>query len=259
MDPHGATMPFVSRQMRLRSQGSIDLLDTTLLNPARSYIRSYDFKRRCNVNAGYYTVGLPIKNRRRELVFAIVAILGDDSRYWFAPSLKPVNLPAHPLDWSTILLQQLCTFAESLPLDVRNTAIDQRLGLAHQIMLTEAANSSRSDSSADSANTHQPDKPSNSSNENEELSDLRIRNVDLLDEIRAVRDEMVNMAEQKSTADRDIVNLKDQLKHSAAALSECEKELENLRVENAWTERGLAMRDRVQTVLTEHQRAFGFS
>lgn len=258
MDANEATMLSVSRQMQLRSQGPINLLDTTLLNPARSYVRSYDFKKRYNVNASYYTVSLQIKERRRELVVNIVAILGNDSRYWFASSLRPINLPTHPLDWSTTLLQQLCTFAESLPLDIRNTAIDQRIGLAHRIMLTEAANSSKSDSTADSANTCQPDKVSEASDKNEEPSDLRFEKVETLDELRALRDEIANMAEQKSTAERDNVNLKDQLKHTAEALSKCEAELEALREENAWTERSLAMRDRVQTVLTEHQRAFGF-
>lgn len=237
--------------MQLQSQGSMNLLSTTLLNPARSYIRSYDFKKRYNVHASYYTVGLQMKERRQALVVTIAAILGSDSRYWFAPSLKPVNLPAHPLDWSTTLLQQLCTFAESIPLDVRNTAIDQRLVLAHQFMLTEAVNSSTSDSSPNSTSTRRQGKPSRASKEHEELCHLCAQNADHLDQIKALRDEHAILVDQKVTDDREIVGLKDLLGRLAAALSNCQRELETLGVRNAWTERSLALRDLVQTVPTE--------
>jgi chromosome segregation ATPase len=118
-------------------------------------------------------------------------------------------------------------------------------------MLTEAANSSGSESSADSLNSQH--------DEHEELCRLRAENLDLVDQMQALVEENSNLACQKSAGDRDLVDLKNQLQHSATELSGCKKELDDLRVENAWTERTLAIRNRAQTVLTQHQRAFDFS
>lgn len=64
--------------MLLRSQGLVDQLDTTQLNPAGHYIRSCNHNGQCNVNASYHTVSLQIKERRRELVFNLFAILGNE-------------------------------------------------------------------------------------------------------------------------------------------------------------------------------------
>ena len=123
--------------MLLRSQGPVDQLNTTQLNPAGRYIRSYNHNGQCNVNASYHTVSLQIKERRRELIFNIVAILGNDPRDWFEPSLRPRELPVRPLDWSTTLLQQLCNFAQSLPCGTRITSVDERISVARQKMLVE--------------------------------------------------------------------------------------------------------------------------
>ena len=65
MNGNGATTAHPLKQMLLRSQGSVDQLDTTQLNPAGRYIRSYHHNGQCNVNASYHTVSLQIKERPR--------------------------------------------------------------------------------------------------------------------------------------------------------------------------------------------------
>lgn len=125
MDANKATSVQPSQQMLLRSQGPVDQLDTTQLIPAGCYVRSYNHNGHCNINASYHTVSLQIKEKRRELVSNIVAILVNDPRHWFEPSLRPAGLPVRPLDWSTTLLQQLCTFAQSLPCGQSITSVDE--------------------------------------------------------------------------------------------------------------------------------------
>ena len=221
-----------ARQMLLRSQGPVDQLDTTQLSPAGSYIRSYNHNGHSNVNASYHTVSLKIKERRRELVVIIVALLGNDPRYWFEPSLRPVALPVRPLDWSTTLLQRLRDFAESLPCDPRSTTIEQTLKLAHQKMLAEASGSY--DCSASSVNTQQPDEPSLDSNEHEKHDQHS------LDKLQAMREEIAELEEEKWRDEMDLEVLENRLKNRP----ELELEVFHLRERNAWLEYDLAMRTR---------------
>lgn len=265
MDANGANTVEPACQMLLRSQGPVDQLDTTQLSPAGSYVRSYNHNGQPNVNASYHTVSLKIKERRRELVVIIVAVLGNDPRYWFAPSLRPLHLPIRPLDWSTTLLQQLCVFAQSLPCDLRNTMVDHRLSVAHQTMLTEASPSAGSDKPAKCDDTHQGDEQSFSGKEHEQLCQARARNLDLLNQIHALDDEVFGCNLQKGFDDLRISELEEELKAKALELSECNQELERSRESNAWADHNLvlAMRlqasnDQVQIVLSGHQRALGF-
>jgi hypothetical protein len=145
----------VLRQIRLPSQGPVDLLDTTHMSPAGSYVRSHNkHNQQCNVNASYHTVSLKIKERRLMLVIFIVLVLGADQRYWCAADLRPDNLLLSPLDWSRTLLQNLGVFARSLPCDTRNTTVEHRLRVAHEAMLAEALSSSEPNNSTDSTRMH---------------------------------------------------------------------------------------------------------
>jgi hypothetical protein len=124
----------VLRQIRLRSQGPVDLLDTTQLSPAGSYVHSYNkHNQQCSVNASYHTVSLKIKERGRKSVVFILPVLGADQRYWFAADLRPDSLPLSPLDWSTTFLQNLGAFAHSLPCDTRNTTVEHRLRVSYKL------------------------------------------------------------------------------------------------------------------------------
>lgn len=221
-----------ARQMLLRSQGPVDQLDITQLSPAGRYVRSYNHNGQSNVNASYHTVSLKIREKRRELVVIIVAFLGNDPRYWFEPSLRPVALPVRPLDWSTTLLQRLRVFAESLPCDPRSTTIEQRLKLAHQKMLTEASGSD--DCSANGVNVQQPDEPSQNSNEHEKYDQHS------LDKLQAMREEIAELEEEKWRDEMDLEVLENRLKNRP----ELELEVFNLRERNAWSEHDFAMRTR---------------
>ena len=242
-----------ARQMLLRSQGPVDQLDTTQLSPAGSYIRSYNHNGHSNVNASYHTVSLKIKERRRELVVIIVALLGNDPRYWFEPSLRPVALPVRPLDWSTTLLQRLRVFAQSLPCDPRSTTIEQRLKLAHQKMLAEA--SGAYDCSANSVNTQQPDDPSQESNEHYKYDQHS------LNKVQAMREEIAELEGEKWRDEMDLEVLENRLKDRP----KLELEVFHLRERNAWLEYDFAVRnrqassDQIQAAIAEHQRALGFS
>ena len=253
MDANEANAVGPARQMLLRSQGPVDQLDTTQLNPVGSYIRTYNHNGRSNVNASYHTVSLKIKDKRRELVMTIVAFLGNDPRYWFEPSLRPVALSVRPLDWSTTLLQQLRIFAQSLPCDPQSTTVEQRLKVAHQKMLTEASGSY--DCSANSVNTQQADEPSQESNEHGE------HHQHLLNTVQAMREEIAELEEAKEIDEMDIKVLENRLKNKP------DVELENLRLRerNASLEAEFAMRgrqassDQIQAAIAEHLRALGFS
>jgi len=267
MDANEATTVQPSRQMMLRSQGPVDQLDTTSLSPAGSYVRSSNHNGQFNVHASYHTVSLQIKEKRRELVVIIVACLGNDPRSWFAPSLDTDGLPVRPLDWSTTLLQQLRNLVQSLPCDLHNTTLDQRLRIAHQNMLTESSASSRSDNPASCNDTHQRDESSSTGNEHEELEEARAKNLDLLNQIDALDDEIFGHNLQKAFDDLQISDLGEEMKITVSELSECRRELERSREINAWSGHNmvLAMKnlqfsnDQVQAVLSGHQRALGFS
>ena len=232
MDANQANDVEAARQMLLRSQGPVDQLDTTQLSPAGSYVRSYNHNWQSNVNASYHTVSLKIREKRRQGVVIIVAFLGNDPRYWFEPSLRPVALPVRPLDWSTTLLQRLRDFAESLPCDPRSTTIEQTLKLAHQKMLAEASGSY--DCSASSVNTQQPDEPSLDSNEHENHDQHS------LDKLQAMREEIAELEEEKWRDEMDLEVLENRLKNRP----ELELEVFHLRERNAWLEYDFAMRTR---------------
>jgi hypothetical protein len=223
--------------MLLRSQGPVDQLDTTQLSPAGRYVRSYAPNGQCNVNAGYHTVSLQIKERRSALVFNIVAILGNDPRYWFEPSLRPVGLPVRPLDWSTTLLQQLCIFAQSLPCDPRNTSVDERLSVAHGKMLADVSESSRLDNSADCVKTHQFDKPSWNSNKDHEFSRLRAWNQNLFERVHEVSEGFVDLHLYNNANDIDVGILEGKVSEAITKLSKCLRELNELRKQTASLER----------------------
>jgi hypothetical protein len=237
MDANRANTVEPLRQMLLRSQGPVDQLDTTHLNPAGSYVCSYNYNGQCNVNASYNTFSLQIREKRRELVCIIVAILGNDPRDWFERSLKPRELQVRPLDWSTTLLQRLRIFAQSLPCDLRSTTVGQRLRVAHQKMLAEAGSY---DNSAKYLNTQQTNEPSPKSDSNEHN---RLHQI-CSDKVQAMREENEEM-------------LKD--------MPKIEQEVQYLRTRNAWLDLGLAIErqqasyDQIQADISKHQRALGFS
>ena len=251
MDANGAVNSPLPRQMQLRSQGPVDLLDTTQLNPPGSYVRSCDYQQRCNVNAGYNTVGLKIRERRRKLVAFNVTILGGDQRYWFAPRLRPEGLPLSPLDWSTTLLEYLGTFANSIPSDPHTTTIEQRLEVAHQNMLAKAATVSEVNHSATLANKRRPEELFRVGSEHDQVHQLRAKNMVLLDEITALDDEIFGLNLSKAFDESTISDLKEELHNTATGILECKRELEALRERNAWSERDLAIMSRVQTFITE--------
>lgn len=237
MDANGATAVLTSQQMLLRSQGLVDQLDTTQLNLAGRYIRSYHHNGQCNVNASYHTVSLQIKESRRELVFNIVAILGNDPRYWFEPSLRPDELPVRPLDWSTTLLQQLCAFAQSLPCDPRNTSVNERLRVAHQTMLAEAFGSSRHDTSTNGFNTHRLKRPSWNSNKDNEFSRLRAWNQNLFNRVQEISEGFIDLHFYNSANDIDVGTLEEKVKHAIDKLSQCLRELKEVKKQTALLER----------------------
>jgi hypothetical protein len=225
MDANGTTTAALSRQMQLRSQGPVDPLDTTHLNPGSCYVRSYNHNQQYNVNASYYTVSLTIKERRRDLIAIIADILGGDPRHWFEYSLRPVNLPLRPLDWSTTLLQQLRVFAQSLPCDMHNTSVNQRLRVAHDKMRTEASNSYGSEGTVICAKTDQPGESSRTVNEHDENCQLRADKQELLNQIQALNEESFGWDLLKELQVSEINDLKDELNNTATVLSECKREV----------------------------------
>ena len=219
-----------SQQMLLRSQGPVDQLDTTQLSPAGRYVRSYNINGHCNINASYHTVGLQIKEKRRELVFTIVTILGNDPRSWFASSLRPVALPIRPLDWSTIVLQQLCVFAQSLPCDPRNTSVDERLSVAHQKMLAEASGSPGFDSSINCANMQQmAHRPSWNSNKDHEFNWLHALSDHANGTIRNVGDRLLEVWFYHEANDIHVGTLEEDVKDAITKLSQCLRGLSEVR------------------------------
>jgi hypothetical protein len=233
MDANRANTVEPLRQMLLRSQGPVDQLDTTHLNPAGSYVCSYNYNGQCNVNASYNTFSLQIREKRRELVCIIVAILGNDPRDWFERSLKPRELQVRPLDWSTTLLQRLRIFAQSLPCDLRSTTVGQRLRVAHQKMLAEAGSY---DNSAKYLNTQQTNEPSPKSDSNEHNRLHQICS-DKVQAMREENEEIDEMQEEKWRNDLDLEVLENRLKD----MPKIEQEVQYLRTRNAWLDLGLAI------------------
>lgn len=252
MDPNGAIAVEPPRQMLLRSQGPVDQLDTTQLNPAGCYIRSYNKNGQSNVNAGYNTVSLQIKEKRRQLVSIIVTFLGNDPRYWFEPSLRPVALPVRPLDWSTTLLQQLRVFAQSLPCDPRNTTVDQRLSVAYQKMLAEASGTLYC--SANSVNMQQIHESFQKIDERDELHQH------LVNKVQAMQEEIAEFVEGKKKDVHDLEVMENRLKN----MPDSDLEVFRLRERITWlaeeldTRREQASDDQMQAAIFELQRALGF-
>lgn len=257
MNANGANNVEPFQQMLLRSQGPVDQLDTTHLSPAGSYVRSYNQNGQSNVNASYNTLSLQIREKRRELVCIIVAILSNDPRGWFERSLKPEPLPVRPLDWSTTLLQRLRMFAQSLPCDLRSTTVGQRLRVAHQKMLAEAGSH---DSSADCNNAQQTNEPVPESDSNEH-DKLHQACSDKVQAMREENEEIGEMREEKWRNDLDLEVLENRLKE----MRRYEQEVQYLRTRNAWLDLGFAIErqqasyDQLQADISKQQRALGFS
>lgn len=252
----------LQRQRMLRSQGPINTTETTHLNPANCYIRSYDCNQKLNVNASFNTVGLLIREKRKKLVTEIASLLGDYSGDWYAPSLRPRNLPLHPLDWSSTLLKQLCEFVQFLPRDI---TVEHRLALAHQAMLGGRRDTDKIEHSAASANMADPDTMSYTdetcsiNGQDIEVELLRAQKQLLLDQNQAMKEELdLYVKERFELRDQSL-----ELEKATAKLSAFKQELSDLQVENAWLEhdKALALKklDRMQTVLSQHKQSFGFS
>lgn len=224
----------------LRSQGPINTSQTTHLNPIDCYVRSYDCNQKLNVNASFNTVGLLIREKRKKLVTEIASLLGDYSGDWYVPSLRPRNLPLHPLDWSSTLLLQLREFVQFLP---RNSTIEQRLVLAHQAMLGGRCHTDGPENSAESANMADPDtrsytdETSSINGQDIEIELLRAEKEGLLDQIQAMREELdLYVKERFQLQDQTVA-----LEKANEELSACKQELSELQVENAWLQRDKAL------------------
>lgn len=249
----------LQRQRMLRSQGPLNPTDTTHLNPVDCYIRSYDCHQQCNINASYNTVSLPIKEKRRKLVITISTLLGHYSGDWYAPSLKPRNLPLHPLDWSTTLLRRLCGFAQSLPRDI---TVEQRLHVAHRTMLDAVGHPPGPDNSVSPPNMGDADQPTHTGTDHNELEQLRADNRRLVDRVQG-------MIEELETS--DLIHAietsfgEDHLEEAEAALTTCKRELEESSRRHSYFE-GLHSKEELQAIndryekLTSSARSFlGFA
>jgi len=164
------------------------------------------------------------------------------------------------LDWSTTLLQRLGAFAQSLPCDICNTTVGHRLSVAREAMLAEVSNSSGPGSLGASEKMCQPDELPKTSNEHDELSHYRTQNLHLSDQVRAPEDEVSVLQACKELSIETIRGLEQQLKAAAAARVDYERELEEYRVNDAWSQRESALRElqarnqHVQTLLSEPRR-----
>jgi hypothetical protein len=260
MDANETNAAQLQRQPMLRSQGPLYPLDTTHLNPANCYVRSYDCHEQCNVNASYNTVSLSIKEKRRKLVTEIATFLGHYSGHWYAQRVRPRDLPKHPLDWSTVLLKRLCGFAQSLP---HGITVEQRLDTAHQTMLATEQHPAGPDSAAESTslhdateghpsglensaepvNTHDAKKPTHTSDEKVKLEQLRAHNQRLIDEVQGMREELecediiheidshfMREELEELEGDRDIYEI--DLKYCQEDLEEAKQALETCRRES---------------------------
>lgn len=133
----------------LRSQGPLSAFDDKFLNDPDRYVRSYNIiNRHTNVNTSFQTVNLQVKKKRKQLVAKIARLLGEYPRHWFAEEFRPRNLPLHPLDWSTILLQDLHNEAQLLP---PHYTSDQRLAEIHRYMFQENQRQLQRNASASAA------------------------------------------------------------------------------------------------------------
>lgn len=257
MEAHGNNAFQLQRQRMLRSQGPINVTVTTHLNPAGCYICSYDCNEKCNVNASFNTVGLLIREKRKKLVTEIASLLGDYSGDWYAPSLRPRNLPLHPLDWSSTLLQQLCKFVQFLPRDIPT---EQRLALAHQAMLGGRHDTGRTEHPAETAKMANPDtmsytnETSSVDGQNTEVEKLRAEAQRLLDQIQAMEEEVTSFAD-------DLIELRDRNSILEIAIAEVSAVKQGLSEEESPSlehEEALRKLEKWQAVVAQHKPTFGF-
>lgn len=249
----------VQLQRQIRSHGPINTTETTHLNPADCYIRSYDCNQNCNVNASFYTVGLVSREKRKRLVTEISSLLGEYSGDWYAPSLRSHNLPLHPLDWSSTLLQQLCSFAQSFP---RNITVEQRLAQAHQAMLKGNCATTGSAHSAEGANTANSEAKSSSTeqtpinDQNVEVELLRAENQRLLNDIQAMQEELQPWIDEVF----ELRDRKGAFEKATAELSACQRRLSEIERENGFLEQEKALWNlgQVRDVVAQHKQELDF-
>ena len=214
-------------QHMTRSQGPASVFDTEHRNPENRYIRSYNIiNQQCNVNISYNTVGEVIKEKRESLATEISRLLGEYPGHWFPPAFRPRNLPLHPLDWSTVVLQDLCNFAQSLPNehtpDQRRAAIDERMTQAnHETRQSDAAAQSAGDENATKPFTTPLPDSTSSSHDLSDFERLERENQHLADQVQGLSEELSNLEDEL----RDTKN--EETRHA----KRCEKmeELEFLR------------------------------
>jgi hypothetical protein len=272
----------LQRQPMLRSQGPLYPLDTTHLNPANCYVRSYDCHEQCNVNASYNTVSLSIKEKCRKLVTEIATLLGHYSGHWYAQRVRPRDLPKHPLDWSTVLLKRLSGFAQSLP---HGITVEQRLDIAHQTMLATEQHPAGPDSAAESTslhdateghtsglessaepvNTHDAKEPTHTSDEEVKLEQLRAHNQRLIDEVQGMREELEELEGDRDIYEIDLKYCQEDLEKAKEALETCRRESLALGSKFSFFENSLSMEelqtmnDLYETSMSFAKKHFGFT
>jgi hypothetical protein len=242
MDANDINAAQLQQQPMLRSQGPLYPLDTTHLNPANCYVRSYDCHEQCNVNTSYNTVSLSIKENRRKLVTEIATMLGHYSGHWYAQRVRPRDLPKHPLDWSTAVLKRLCEFTQALP---HGITIEQRLDIAHRTMLATEGLPSRSDSPATSVNTHNAKKSTHTSDQ-AKLQRLRAWNRHLSDQVRGMHEEIRDLKDEHVVDEVDAKRCKQallDLEKATEALETCRRTCEVLGSRLEFFENSLSMEE----------------
>lgn len=168
------------------------------MNPAGSYIRSRNVhNQQCNVNISYKTVSPHIKGKREKLVTEIAGLLGTYAGHWFAPAFRPRNLPLHPLDWSTALLEELHSAAQSLP---QHYTSDQRLTAIRDVMANAAHGSPQSDAAAQSAGEADATEAVGASNSADAGTSRKPTKQQLQDRIQGLTEELNSMKSGLHTA-----------------------------------------------------------
>lgn len=254
-----------------RSQGPVDPLDTTHLNPSDCYVRSYTWNGQYNVNASYNTVSLPIKEKRRKLVTEISLLLGTYAGDWFPLGLRPRYLPLHPLDWSTIFLQRLCNAGQHL---AHLHSIERRLFIVHNAMKRLYARPNADvptphltafNNSADPGTSSHVNEPTEDSSKEEEFEGLREENQRLIDRVEAMSDEVAAWLKELTAQTFDMRVDHKQLEATAMTLLNCRQEMLDLRDRSERLSQDVAqeelrsINDRMQTLVLQQAEALGFS
>lgn len=248
----------------LRSQGPLHPLDITqYLNPSDCYVRSYNASGRYNVNASYNTVCRSCREKRRNLVIEIAAVLGDYSGDWLPFEFRPRNLPLHPLDWSTTFLQFVCNFARQQ----RASAADQpqrstpaQLHTDHNELFSAA-----SDGSENLDKIGDADESSGDGSKEEGVEALRKENQRLIDRVQAMSDEVATRLKTLNAETFDMEVEHDQLTTTAMTLLNTRQEIYDLRDRSERLSLALgeeelqAMNNRMQLLVSQQKNALGFS